>query len=224
MSGGGLAVFIVLIVVVTVAAAIWNYYRTQQRRKEFAAWAAQNGFRYEIRNDAYSSMPWGAPFDLGFGRAAHDVLTATVDGRPVLCFTYVYKTRTSNGKTSSTQTHWFSIYSVRLPRPVPELRVGREGFLSSIARAIGVHDIEFESEDFNRAFKVKCDNRKFAYDVVNPQMMAFLLDSGAPGFATFGPDLVLVQHGKMELASVRPTLSYLGAVVAHVPGFVWDAR
>jgi hypothetical protein len=216
-------VFFVLFVVLAVALAIYGYYANQKRQKEFAAWAAQNGFTYATEDDRYAELPWGSPFGVGFGHAALDVLTATGTARPGLCFTYRYKTETSNGKTTSTQTHYYSVYATRLPRALPELRVGREGFFSHIARAVGVHDIEFESEDFNREFKVNSDDRKFAYDVVNPQMMEFLMQSGAQGFTILGTDLFFIDSGRLELASVLPMLDYLNTVVDHIPNFVWEA-
>jgi len=37
------------------------------------------------------------------------------------------------------------------------------------------HDIEFESDEFNRAFRVACEDRRFAFDFCYPQMMAHLL-------------------------------------------------
>lgn len=224
MSGGGFGVFFVLFVVLIIAVAIFGYLANQRRQKAFAAWAAQHGYTYTDRDDRYDDMPWGSPFGVGHSRAALDVLTASVNGRPVLCFTYRYKTTSSNGKTSQTQTHLFSIFSTRLPNALPNLRVGREGLLSSLARLVGIHDIEFESEQFNRQFKVKSDDRKFASDVVNPQMMQFLLDGTAPGFSIIGADLVLVDGGRLQLEQVEPTVAYLDAVVAHIPRFVWDAR
>lgn len=216
--------FVVLVLVVAIALGIWGYYANQKRQKEFAAWAAANGFTYATSDDRYTDLPWGAPFGVGFGRAALDVLTSSGPGRPTLCFTYRYKTQSSDGKTTSTQTHHFSIYSARLPKALPELHVGRENILTSLARAVGVHDIEFESEDFNREFKVTGDDRKFASDVINPQMMQFLMDGAAPGFTIVGADIVLVRSGRLDLQSVLPTLAYLEAVVGHIPEFVWEVH
>src|SRR5262249_53195104 len=163
-------------------------------QQAFRAWAAAHGWTYATRDDSYRDMPWGAPFGTGSGRAAFDVLQGSWGDRPALCFTYRYQTETSNGKTTQTENHWFAIYSLHLPRSLPELRVSKEGIFSSIARKIGIHDIEFESEDFNRAFKVKADDRKFAYDVVNPQMMQLLMDNPVnvddQGFVIVGPDIV----------------------------------
>jgi hypothetical protein len=224
VKGGGFVALVVLIVLVTIAFGVWSYYANQKRQKAFAAWAAANGFTYATRDDRYADLPWGAPFGVGFGRAALDVVTSVGRGRPTLCFTYRYKTQTSNGKTTSTQTHNFSIYSARLPKALPELHVGREGILSSLARAIGVHDIEFESEDFNREFKVTGDDRKLASDVINPPMMHFLLDSSAPGFTIVGTDILLAQSGRLDQESVLPTLAYLEAVIGRIPDFVWEAH
>jgi hypothetical protein len=216
------AVVIVVIVLLVIVAGVGGYYANKRRQAAFAAWAAQHGYTYATADDRYSELPWGPPFGEGFGHAALDVLTSTGPGRPALCFTYRYKTRASNGKTSSTQTHYFAIYSARLQQAVPNLRVGREGLFGTIARAIGFHDIEFESEQFNKTFKVKADDRKFASDVINPQMMQFLLDNDAPGFTIIGADIVLIRGGRLQLDAVESTVGYLETVLSHVPEFVWD--
>jgi hypothetical protein len=217
------AVLIVVLVVIVVAVMlVVSYIANQRRQKAFAAWAAQHGYTYAPHDDRFSDLPWGNPFGLGHSREAGDVLTGASNGRPVACFTYSYKTTTSNGKTTQTETHYFSIYSLHLPRALPELRVGREGFFSSVARAIGIHDIEFESEEFNRAFKVKCDDRKFASDVLHPRMMQFLLDTNAPGFTIVGADIVLVDRGRLDLTTVEPNVDYLGRILDSIPEFVWE--
>jgi len=216
------ALMVVIIVLVIIGVAVGGYYANKRRQAAFAAWATQHGYTYATEDDRYSDLPWGAPFGMGFGRAALDVLTSTGPGRPVVCFTYRYKTETSNGKTTSTQTHYFSIYSARLQRPLPTLYVSREGLFGTIARAVGFHDIEFESEQFNKTFKVKGDDRKFASDVINPQMMQFLIDTDAPGFSIIGADIVLVHNGRLRLETVESTIGYLETVLSHVPEFVWD--
>ena len=58
---------------------------------------------------------------------------------------------------------------------LPSLRVDPENFLERVVGRVTNTDIELESEDFNRAFTVSCPDRKFASDVLHPQMMEFLL-------------------------------------------------
>lgn len=216
------ALIVVLVVLLIIGVAVAGYYANKRRQAAFAGWAALHGYSYATQDDRYSDLPWGAPFGRGFGRAALDVLASTGSGRPVLCFTYRYKTETSDGKTTSTETHYFSIYSARLQRPLPTLHVSREGIFGSLARAVGIHDIEFESEQFNKTFKVKGDDRKFASDVLNPQMMQFLLHTDAPGFSIIGADIVLVRRGRLKLETVESTVGYLETVLSHVPEFVWE--
>jgi hypothetical protein len=142
----------------------------------------------------------------------------------VCCFEYQYSESSGSGNDRTETTSRFSMFWVRLPKPLGELRVRREGLGSKIARAVGFHDIELESEDFNRAFSVKADDRKFAYDVLNPQMMQWLLSIQAPGFLLLGTDLVLIEQGRLGLEDVEPQLGYLSAVADRIPEIVWNPR
>ena len=58
-----------------------------------------------------------------------------------------------------------------------------------MAGALGFEDINFESEEFSRAFFVKCPEKKFAYDVIDPRMMQFLLDTR--------PHTLWIKHGNL---------------------------
>lgn len=214
-----IVIFIVLVVVLLAVGA----YRTSQRRKKFAAWAAANGFRYEQTNADYAELPWGAPWGRGHGRRAIDVLTGTHRGRPVCCFTYRYEEESGSGDNRSDTTYNFSVYWTKLPKQLGELDVGREGFGTRIARAVGFHDIELESEQFNRTFNVHAPDPRFAYDVLNPQMMQWLLSIDAPGFRIRGGDLVLVERNMLRLENITPRLDYLDQVIAQIPDFMWRA-
>ena len=61
---------------------------------------------------------------------------------------------------------------MQLPGPLPQLEVTHEGiFGGAVANALGFADIQFESEQFNRAFRVKADDQRFGHAVIHPQMM-----------------------------------------------------
>lgn len=217
------AIIAIVVIAVMILIGVLSYRANKKRQEAFRAWAATRGWTYTTRDDSYEGMPWGPPFGMGSGRAAFDVLQGNWGDRPGLCFTYRYQTQSSDGKTTRTENHWFAIYSLHLPRSLPELRVSREGVFSKLARKMGIHDIEFESEDFNREFKVKAEDRKFAYDVVNPQMMQLLMENNAEGFVIVGPDIVRARSGRLTPEAVEPGLAYLAQIVEHIPSFVWDA-
>ena len=62
---------------------------------------------------------------------------------------------------------------------LPPLSVDPENFLERFVGRLTGNDIDLESEEFNRAFTVGCPDRKFASDVLHPQMMEFLLAAPA---------------------------------------------
>jgi hypothetical protein len=50
-----------------------------------------------------------------------------------------------------------------------------ESVSNRVPLSMGLHNVDLESGDFNRAFFVASTDRKFAYDVVHPQVMELLM-------------------------------------------------
>ena len=81
----------------------------------------------------------------------------------------------------------------------------------------GLRDIEFESEEFNRAFNVKSRDPKFANDVIDARMMQWLLQSGEGyAFEMNGP-YVLVYRKRIRPIELTPLLGSLKAYIDHIP-------
>lgn len=224
LPGPVIAVLVVVAVLGIGIAAYVSNLNKKKRQAAFAAWAAAHGFSYATEDEQYADPPWGAPFGHGSDRRANDVLTGTVNDKAAVAFTHHYRVTTGSGKDRQTSDYYHRVFALTLPKRLPELQVGTEGFLSTIARAVGVHDIEFESEDFNRQYKVQADDRKFASDVINPQMMQLLMDNQAPGFHIIDGRILYVESGRVELTEVESKLQYLDVLVGNIPPFVWDAH
>jgi len=60
---------------------------------------------------------------------------------------------------------------------------------------MGFDDIDFESEEFSRTFWVKCEDERFAYDVIHPGMMEFLLKGPTPQIE-IARDVCLILEGR----------------------------
>jgi hypothetical protein len=82
-------------------------------------------------------------------------------------------------------------------------------------------DVELESEDFNRRFRVKAHNPKFAYDVLSPRTMEALLARPPLHLRLLDLDAVCWENGKLQSADLPVRLSTLQALVAGIPSFVW---
>ena len=112
----------------------------------------------------------------GENRYAFNVFSGEYQGHDVLAFDYHYETTSTDQKgVRHTSHHHFSFFILELPVFFPDLTIRRENFFTKIAEVFGYQDIGFESAEFTKTFCVRSVDKKFAYDVCNPQMMEYLL-------------------------------------------------
>ena len=78
---------------------------------------------------------------------------------------------------------------------IPDLLIRKEGLGDKLAGGLGFDDIDFESEEFSRTFWVKSQDKRFAFDVIHPLMMEFLLDGSPPQVEITG-DVCLLTEGR----------------------------
>ncbi len=212
------AAFLAIAVVVVVL----SYLAAKKRREALAGFAAARGWRFEEEQPLLVDRFTGPPFGLGFGQRAYNVLYGSHDGRDLVSFDYEYKTQTSNGKQTTTTVHRFSVLGLSMGGVVmPPLRVDPENFLDRFVGRLGGNDIDLESEEFNRAFTVSCPDRKFASDVLHPQMMEFLLAHRQLGWRFEQDSMLVIADGRRAPEQIDATLAVMDAITDRVPEFVW---
>lgn len=165
---------IVGIVVVGVLFLVASYYEHRRRWQFWNDLADEWGYRY--RNDdayGYCSREEFPLFSQGHSKKVVHLIEGKVDGRQICLFDYTYKT--GSGKNQS--THHLSCLMLQTPLVGHGLTVQSENILHRIAAFLGFEDINFESEEFNRAFQIKCKDKRFAYDVFHPGMMEYFLEN-----------------------------------------------
>lgn len=225
-------VLVILLVVVGVTLAIVFGYLAHQaakkRREELAALAGELGFAFDPASDPSfdDRNAQFAVFRQGHSRAAYNTLTGSlsVDGRayPATMGDYTYKVTQTTGKTTTTVTYRLSYLIVDLPfAGAPDLLIRREHLFDKLAGAIGFDDIDFESSEFSRAFHVKSPDRKFAYDVIHPRMMEFLLSSQPPTIDIRSGRLCLTNGTRCwKPPEFRERLGWLGAFFDLWPDYL----
>jgi hypothetical protein len=186
-----------------------------------AAYAAGRGWRFEAEQPLLVDRFTGPPFGLGFGRRAYNVLYGAHEGRALVSFDYEYKTQTTNGKQTTTQVHRFSVLGLSMGVHMPSLTVDPENFLERFVGRLTGNDIDLESDEFNRAFTVGCPDRKFASDVLHPQMMEFLLEHRHVGFRFERDSMLMVAQGQRTPAQIDATITVMDGITDRVPEFVW---
>lgn len=178
-----------LAVVLVMGLIAWLKARTaQQRRAALFTFATQLGLTYS-REDPLGLLWYPfALFTKGDGRGVENVVHGTWDDIPLAAFDYSYyeQTTDSEGRTHRTH-HRFSCALAEVEAALSPLTIGRESALTRLADAVGLDDIAFESDEFNRAFEVRCADRRFASAFVDQRMMEWLLEADRRfSFATGG--------------------------------------
>jgi hypothetical protein len=216
--------FVGVIVLVCVG-AYFSWQAEKKRRAELAAYAASKGWDYSQDDPHGLDHRWDVhPFGKGHSREASNVFTGTADGGyPMVAFDYQYKETTTDSKGNShTSTYRFGVCVLRMPCAMPGLCVGKENVFTRIGSAIGFDDIEFESDEFNRAFRVKADDAKFASDVLHPRTMELLLANGRDiEWRTVGYDMLSWHSGKLTIPDLLERTSLMCRILQGIPGFVW---
>lgn len=196
-------IFIAVAVLVAIA-AFYSHKQETERRERLAAFAQQRGWRFEPEPDYSFSDRWQrfSCFSLGHSRRAFNRITgqfkATTEAGEVLdtrieAGDYLYKYTSGSGKNRKTKTRRLSYLLLETPTPGGDLAVRTEHWGDKLAAGLGFDDIDFESAEFSDRFHVKAADKRFAYDVLHPRMMEFMLGSLSPAFEIRGG--VLCVHG-----------------------------
>lgn len=209
-------VLMFIAVPVFIGLAIWWQI---QRTKANQAWAASVGWQY-LGTDPMLADRWrGTPFGVGHGRRVSELMVGPFQGRSAMSFAYRYST--GSGKSESTYT--FHVVALALPAYLPNLQLTPEGLGDRIAKTFGSQDIEFESDDFNRAWRVQAGVVKFAHDVLHPRTMERLLrpDATRLNMRIEGTDMICWTSGSASTGVIAARLQVLKAVVDAIPRYVW---
>ena len=195
--------FLVIVgaIILIAIGAYYSWKAEQQRRERLAALASKLGFRFDSAPDKDHDDRY-AQFEIfrrGHSRVGFNTMYGTVELLGGSCETILgdfrYRVTSSSGKSSSTRTYKFSYMIVHVPWDCPPLLIRPEGVFDKLAGAFGFDDIDFESDEFSRRFYVKSSDKRFAYDVLHPRMMEFLLAAQPP--------MIDVEHGAICISGGR---------------------
>ncbi|HEX2133334.1 MAG TPA: DUF3137 domain-containing protein [Actinophytocola sp.] len=226
-----------------------TWYRWQAHKKktgEFTAAAAERGWEYQAVDESRTNRFLGTPFGEGHSRRAEHVLRGTYRGRTMQAFEYSYKETRGRGDHiysegyeranrragntehisphQRTKTSTFTVVALLSPAPRPTLELTREGWGRKLLGMVGVRDLQLESEQFNKTFHIRTNDDKFAYAILNPPMMEWMLaDQRALSipFRFERGDIVVWVEEKIDLARVDHLLDYASEILDRTPDFVW---
>lgn len=103
-----------------------------------------------------------------------------------------------------------------------KLTIQPENLVLKIEGAFDGENITFESAEFSRAFAVRSTDKKFAYDVCNPQMMEYLLANRDLQVEIQGPLIVLAFKPQLPVGAIEFNLQRLAQIRALLPQYLFE--
>ncbi|MEO6205712.1 MAG: DUF3137 domain-containing protein [Mycobacteriales bacterium] len=203
--------------------AYLSYQQAKKRRALLVAFASGQGWSLVERDDRWAEHFTGEPFDDGDSKQARNILQGSFRERAMLAFDYSYETHSTDSKGNrSTSTHRYSVAVLQLPGWLPTVEVVPEGVFGRLGTALGMPDLELESEDFNRAYRVRAENPKIAYDVLSPRTMELLVSRRGQRLRLSGTDAVCWESGSYTPSDLLARLDTLHRLLDGIPPFVWS--
>ena len=185
-------ILVVLVIVGVIALGIYSLVQDRKRKRLLRAFARSQGLAYHDGRETgwEHEYPAFKVLDRGNSRQSKLHLEGERDGRHVRCLDYRFTT----GSGKNRKTHRRSLVVLGTGTPVIPLRIRPEHIFDKVGEFLGLDDLDFESSEFSRRFHVSSADRKWAYAVIHPRLMEYLLTL---------PGDVRVEFGFQELAVIR---------------------
>ena len=219
------ALLIAAFIAIFIAIAVLSAIAAKKRREAMAAVATRLGLHFQSERDHSMDDRYAFLDKLrqGSDRYAFNILSGHYRDEAVMVFDYHYATHSRDSKgRRRTHHHYFSFFILALPGSFPELKIGREGFLSKIAQAVGFDDIDFESHEFSRNFCVRSPDKKFAYDVCNARMIEYLLANRDLTVEVEHDALAIAFDRRLDPEQIEGNLERLRHVRALMPDYLFE--
>ncbi len=213
----------VLFAVVAGAVAYFAYLAKKKRRLAFASMAKQLGFQYAITDPFNTLAEPFALFGKGEGRGVENVIWGTWNGMETRVFDYWYYEESTDSKGNRSRTYYrFDCALAPIAVMCSHLTIDHENFFTRMADHLSFRDIEFENEEFNKKYNIKCQDKKFANDFVDARMIDFLMLHGQGYSFEVATDRMLVACKKIDPVAIIPLMGTMKAFVDQVPKVVFS--
>jgi len=193
----------------------------RQRVSDLRGLATRLGFDdFNPARDESFPLGWGFLSRLARGqeRYAFNMLRGTYHEQSLFVFDYHYQT----GSGKSREEHYCTLLMLVFKESFPQVSIGPESLRAKIAAAFHVgNEIKFESAEFSRIYCVQSKNKKFAYDVCNPQMIEYLLANRGLQIEIQGPVILLAFEPQLPVGQIEFNLQRLIEIRSRLPEYLF---
>ena len=179
----GVAVMVVFVLFGIASIAAWK--RRVTRERELERVARHLGFTFAPGDPFDSARVPFTLFRLGDGREVTNMVWGDAeDGVPVRAFDFAFydEYQADDGDVARPRQpirryRHFSCVLAQVDVVWPHLVIQPERGVTKWIGALDVADIDFESGEFNRMFRVTCEDRTFAQHFIDAQMIELLIST-----------------------------------------------
>jgi len=198
---------------------VWDQWLGHRHGSELRKFAAAHGWSYSPGGQGLTAGLSGFPFDEGTNRRAEDVLRGVFSGRRCTTYTLRFEYRS---RDDAPVQQIFTVTSAEIDIDMRRIDIVPESFGTRMLGGIAGTDINLESAQFNREWRLICDDKRYAVDVIDPRMMEMLLRPESLGRAIHieGRQVVTWTPGRASLDDLSRRLSAVCGIAARVPNHV----
>ena len=215
--------FIVAVIVLVIFGAIYSAIAARKRREGLLELAQRLNLNFSPGEDYQIADQFGFLKKLAQGdnRYAYNVLSGKHQNYDVLAFDYHYQVTTHDKNGSHTTHYRFSVFLLQMPMAFPDLTIRHENFFIKVAEVFGYQDINFESAEFSKTFCVRCEDKKFAYDVCNAKMIEFLLANRDLSVEIENQVIALVFNSCLSFDQIELNLNRVTQIRSLMPDYLF---
>ena len=204
---------------VVLAYFVFRLLEQTRHAKRLRAFAEQTGWAYRPEGGELLIGLKGFPFGTGTGRVALDVVQGTYSEVNVASYTYSFDQQVA-GEYAGEQV--FTVTQALLPTKLPRLDLVPEDIGTRVLSQFGLADIDLESAEFNRTWRVLSDDKRYAIDVVDPRMMLALMRNRQPGVAVRidGDKVIAWSAGVAPVRELARRTDLVASVSKAIPAHV----
>lgn len=204
---------------ITVGVAAVDTVWGQQQRRDANRFAERHGWSSEEHTREYDRRFTTFPFDGGTESRAEIILRGTLNGVQCASFTHIRASADNEGHKLEEP---FQVALVEIPVDLPFLELVPESVAQKFAKAFGGRDLDVESHEFNRQWRVVCGDPRYAHSVLHPRMIQRLLQPDALELTIrieHGAILVW-QGGRLATDSLARRLEVATGIARRIPEHV----
>jgi hypothetical protein len=210
-------IFLALIVILIISACM----EEKARRQRLAAYAALENLHFSParQDDPEDQYPGLVFFQRGNHRYAENFLIGKRGDYALIAFDYHFTTGSGKNRTR----HHYAVVILRPPFLLTAMIIRPEGLWDRLTAAFGWDDIDFESAEFSRRFHVSSEDRRWAYDVLTPLTIEFLMGRGTPVIHMNLLHLMIPATGALEPDKIREAVITGAGLLDRIPEFAREA-